>query len=340
MRNINPFHFAVDNLRVVPANEGGGVAEFVYKNSPKEYSDTFTLKKMSESECRQIVSSAVHEFLKQHVEPDSKIVVGISGGGDSNALLDALVSFNDFPIRLCPIMLKGIPDWDWAVPRALALCDKYGLKLRIMEENEVKGLMNIPDDNLTLSDRFEKFFPGDDFEFWGTSFITLALIKVAHEEGSPYICTGSNLEDMLSEALYRSTNSKPPLPVPVREIDIESVKRIFPLWLVPKKIIDGCFPKYSLKNYSERYPCVSFGRSLYYQMAYSIQSAYPAMAERMMLGFSELAKHFPLKYRRDPDLGFPILEDISFPLKNKYLRMIKTDFRQLQTPLRDLEGSS
>ena len=153
-------------------------------------------------------------------------------------------------------------------------------------------------------------------------------MKVAREEGTPLVCTGLNLEDLLEEALYRLSNMKHPLPIPVRDVDIENLRRIFPLWLVPKKIIDGCFPKYSLDNYEMRYPCVSYGRSLYYQMAYVIQSAFPSMAERMLMGFSEIGKHFPLEYRRDPDLGFPILEDIPFVLKNKYLRMLHTDLRR------------
>jgi hypothetical protein len=47
------------------------------------------------------------------------------------------------PLKIVPVIIKGIPDWDNGVPRAKELCDQYGLSLRILEEDEVCKLLNI-----------------------------------------------------------------------------------------------------------------------------------------------------------------------------------------------------
>jgi RimJ/RimL family protein N-acetyltransferase len=49
-------------------------------------------------------------------------------------------------------------------------------------------------------------------------------------------------------------------PFPRRVVDGVSI--FYPLYRCPKRILDGCFPKYSLENYENRYPSHLHGRAL------------------------------------------------------------------------------
>ena len=185
----------------------------------------------------------------------------------------------------------------------------------------MRKLNKIPQSKETFAESFEKLFPNEDFEHFGTLLIRLSLVNTAKKEGTKIICTGANLEDVLSDSLHQLCNGNRILGVPYRFVS-NDIKLIFPLWLAPKKIIDGCFQKYSLDNYQIRYPGFSFGRALYYQMAYSIQSNFPEMAERMIQGLS-LMSHRDDKPLYDKDLGFHVLENINIELKEKFLKIFK-----------------
>jgi len=229
----------------------------------------------------------------------------------------------DHGVTLHPVIIKGIPDWDTGVPRAQELCASYGLDLRIMDETEVKGLLGIPADSTSLIDRYEREFPGDDFDFLGSLLIRLALARHARDVGTRYICTGLNLEDVLCENMFRISTGLPPAPVPVREIG--DVTLVLPLWLCPKRIIDGCFPKYSLANYQARYPCFSLGRNLYYSIVYAMQSQFPGFPEQLARGLSELAAQAPVAYVFDEQLGFHVERFVPLPLRARFLRMLGRD---------------
>jgi tRNA(Ile)-lysidine synthase TilS/MesJ len=245
----------------------------------------------------------------------------VSGGGDSNALLEGLTRVRDHGLSLHPVIIKGIPDWDAGVPRARALCESYGLNLTVMEEPDVKELLGIPRDSISLIDRFEREFQGDDFEFLGTLLVRLALLKQARALDSKYICTGLNLEDVLCEAMFRMTSGLKPAGIPVRQIGDSTL--ITPLWLCPKRIIDGCFPRFARENYEARYPCFSLGRNLYYSVVYAMQSQFPGFVEQLATGLSELSARDPVQYSHDEQLGFHVERFVPFPLRQKFERMLK-----------------
>jgi hypothetical protein len=321
-RNVNPFTFALGDMAGVDsADPAEAATEYVYQRLDNEQGTAQALlKRLSPQECRTAVAARVEETIRTVVPAGSDVVVGVSGGGDSNALLDALGQLREHGVRIHPLIVKGIPDWDAGVPRAQELCDGYGLELTVVEESDAKALLGIPPDDVPLIDRFEREFGGDDFEFLGTLLIRLALSAHARAVGTEHICTGLNLEDVLCEAIFRLSNGLRPAPFPARRIG--DVTLTMPLWLCPKRIIDGCFPRWSLENYDARYPCFSLGRNLYYSVVWGLQSQFPGFPERLARGLSELAEHDPVTYQLDEQLGFHVERFVPFPLRRKFERML------------------
>ncbi|WP_433498648.1 hypothetical protein ACQP1K_27865 [Sphaerimonospora sp. CA-214678] len=321
-RNVNPFKFSVDAFKLIESDTPGSEAtEYIYQRLDNETgtAEAF-LKKLSPEECKQIIADRVGETVRQHVPAGSTLVVGVSGGGDSNAMLYGLSQLKDHGITVRPVILKGIPDWDAGVPRAEALCENYGLELKVMEADEIKELLGIPRDSVDLIDRFEQEFQGDDFEFLGTLMIRLTLTKYARELGTRYIVTGVNLEDIVCENLFRVSSGLKAAGFPVRPIG--DVTLVLPLWLCPKRIIDGCFPKFSLENYDARYPCFSLGRNLYYSVVYAMQSQFPGYLEQLARGMSELSLKDPVEYTYNEQLGFHTERTVPFPLLRRFKRML------------------
>ncbi len=321
-RNINPFIFSLEQFKIIDSDEPHSQAtEYFYQqlDNVQGTSELF-LKKLSPEECRTIISARVAETIRATVPHGASLVVGVSGGGDSNSLLYGLSQIQDHGLNVYPVIIKGIPDWDSGVPRAQDLCNTYGLDLIVVEESEIKELLGVPHNSASLIERFEREFKGDDFEFLGTLLIRLALSKRAREIGTQFICTGLNLEDLLCESLFRISTGLKPASFPTRII--EEITLVLPLWLCPKRIIDGCFPKFSLQNYDARYPCFSLGRNLYYSVIYAMQSQFPGLMEQMARGISELSLEDPVTYNFDEQLGFHVERFVPFPLRHKFLRML------------------
>jgi tRNA(Ile)-lysidine synthase TilS/MesJ len=332
-RNVNPFMFSLARFKTVDSADPAepDATEYLYQRLDNARSSAEVyLKKLSPPECRAAIARLVAETVREALPPGSHLVVGVSGGGDSNSLLYGLSQLRDHGLTIHPVIIKGIPDWDQGVPRAQELCASYGLPLRVMEEDEVKALLGIPGDSTPLIDRFEREFPGDDFEFLGTLLIRLALARHARDVGTSFICTGLNLEDVLCEGMFRLSTGLPPAPVPVRAIG--DVTLVLPLWLCPKRIIDGCFPKYSLANYQARYPCFSLGRNLYYSVVYAMQSQFPGFPEQLARGLSQLAAQAPATYMFDDQLGFHVERFVPLGLRTRFLRMLGRDATAAPSP--------
>jgi len=321
-RNVNPFTFLVDRLKLAGEPPPASPAtEYIYQayDNTRSSVDVY-LKTLTPEECRVIIVDRVREVVVAALPSGGDLVVGVSGGGDSNALLYALANAQHENLTIHPVIIKGIPDWDAGVDRAAEICRTYGLTLTIIEEPEVKDLLGMTHGAPSLLDRFEREFPGDDFEFLGTLLIRLALSRHAQKVGTPYITTGLNLEDVLCEALYRLSNGLPPASYPQRVIGDTTL--VFPLWLCPKRIIDGCFPRASWENYEARYPCFSVGRNLYYSAIYSIQSAFPGLVEHLVKGIAEVSRANPVTYKIDQQLGFHVERFVPLALARKFGRMV------------------
>lgn len=324
-RNVNPFLFSLANFQTIESeSDKGQGTEYFYQNLDNERSRANVfLKKLSPEECREVIADRVADTVKAALPDGGTLVVGVSGGGDSNAMLHGLNALRKDGLVVHPVIIKGIPDWDLGVPRAQSLCDKYGFDLKVVEEDEVRAILGMEQDSGSLIERFEREFTGDDFEFMGTLLIRLALSGYAKQLGTSYIATGLNLEDVLCEAMFRISSGMKPSGFPVRQIGDTSL--IMPLWLCPKRIIDGCFPKLSLDNYDARYPCFSLGRNLYYSVVYALQSQFPGFAEQLARGLSDMSLRDPVAYQYDEQLGFHVERFVPFPLRQKFQRMLGTN---------------
>ena len=325
-RNVNPFLFALGDFAATVAGSDGGAgsraaSEYVYQMIDNDQATVSNhLVALTPQACRDIVADRIGDVVRDRLPGGGDLVVGVSGGGDSNAMLDGLSKAAGDGLTIHPVIVKGIPDWDAGVPRAEALCAEYGLSLTVLEEREVRAMMGIPVDGVSLVERFEREFAGDDFEFLGTLIIRIALAAHAKRIGTSFIATGLNLEDVACEQLYRLTSGLKPTSMPERTIGETTL--LMPLWMCPKRIIDGCFPKYALDNYEARYPCFSMGRNLYYSMAYTLQSTHPGSLEALVRGLSTIAERDPVVYADDPGLGVPIERFVPFPLRQRFERML------------------
>ena len=117
-------------------------AEYAFDNH--EQNSSINHVKFSIEECRDFVTEQVGDFLNKYTTVSSApIVVGISGGGDSNTLLNALINSKIIKKeQIIPVMVLGIPDWDKAIDRAKFICEEQGLTLQTISSSEVDKLLN------------------------------------------------------------------------------------------------------------------------------------------------------------------------------------------------------
>ncbi len=159
---------------------------------------------MSASECFEFVRASVQGVLKQWPGPSGEgLVVGTSGGGDSNVLFSTLMESGHFrPEQVVPVMMLGIPDWDAQVDNARELCRAHGIDLNVVEESETARLAGLKELG-SVKQVFQDSFPDADLEFMGTWLLRRVLSRYAVERGIKFVATGANREDIVAEHLAR-----------------------------------------------------------------------------------------------------------------------------------------
>jgi hypothetical protein len=213
--------------------------------------------------------TAIAEPLEVAAHPHGKVVVGVSGGGDSNFLLAALASTPVVQkLEIIPAMVLGIEDWDTQRENAQRLCEGYGFNLTVLGPEQSARYCEVDSIAATLA-RYECEFPDSGREFFGTWLLRRALTGFARDQGSTVVMLGGNREDALSEALLMLSQGRRPLPMPFRRV--ADMAFVNPLWELPKKVIDAAFPQFSVRNYESRRASTDRGRTMYYRLAYAIE---------------------------------------------------------------------
>ena len=231
-----------------------------------------TLVQLNQEEAEKSVIEAAKDFFKEYQYfGKDKILVGASGGGDSNALMNALYA-SISPDKIIVVTLLGFPDWTEASgERARLLCQKYKFQQIMVSSDEVARCCNFKLSLPEVINSFKSRFGSKEIIFLSTFAIQQCLIKKAEEFKIRDIILGANREDVLGEALYYITRGIIPAPFPVRPFGDYNFG--FPLWLVPKKIIDGVHPKLSLENYAERDPGSTQWRDRFYFISHLLEDS-------------------------------------------------------------------
>jgi hypothetical protein len=291
------------------------VSEYVFSSETGEEELHFEL---SQSECRRLVEEKVTHFLQNEItiDPSRKIILGLSGGGDSNTLVSSFLASNLVKKeQLIGVMMLGVPDWDLGAPRARSICDEHGIELKFVDSSMINQLLGRKDGRDWVED-FEKCFPYADFEGIGSHCLHLAFRHMAKQESAQAVVTGLNLEDILAECFLKTMQGKLPPPFPVRTVD--HVSYWHPLYNIPKKVLDGCYPRFSLQNYNDRYPSRLLGRAIPYYISQFIHCLAPGIEFDFVNGFKELAKLNKNYGCYDPDLGFSTLEPLSSEMREQW----------------------
>jgi len=288
-RNINTLGLTRPRASATGTESDDAVTEWAFPD-PMEGAFSVTVRGLTQQECVAIVESEVDQVLKDHRDTfgECALTIGTSGGGDSNAMLSAIMASPHIEARnVHPVMMLGIPDWDTQLHNAQTVCENYGLTLNTVDVEDATRIAGVRSFSETR-DAFFTRFPDADMEFLATWLLRRVLGGYAKSIGSSTVVIGSNREDILGDGLLRLAQGLPPLTVPFRKVG--STTFVYPLYNVPKKIGDGTHPKFSLENYEARYASHSAGRSVFYHLAYLLSDALPGLDRTYSSGFRKLAQ--------------------------------------------------
>ncbi len=311
-RNINFSRILKKNIAIEPVTSAFS-SQYTFQS---EKFDTIIDVEYNPEKCFDYIFKAVSSFISEVALDDRKLVVGISGGGDSNTLLKSLV--NNPKIKkqqIVAVMCTGLNVWDSAKDRALHICKEVGVDLIFVDSEEICNIIGKQKSD-NWDEAFFDVFEDSDIDALGTLIVRKVLNHYALKYNAQAMITGLNLEDLLAESFFQITKKKLPLPFPVRDIDNTSLW--FPLYEVPKKILDGCYPKFSLENYEQRNPDKLVNRAVPYFFAQMSASILPGYEFDLLNGFKELSKTNTEPFIFDKDLGFSVTEPLSKELKGKW----------------------
>ncbi|USP02238.1 hypothetical protein [Bartonella taylorii] len=215
-------------------------------------------------------------------------------------MLKSLIKVGIPKDSLVPVMMLGIPDWDTGVSRAQKLCDDIGLELYLVHSDEVGQLLGVA--GTDWAGNFKKAYPESDLEVIGTLAVRLALSHVARKFKTNLVVTGLNLENLLAESFYNIMRGKNILPFPLREVD--AIRICYPLYRCPKRILDGCYPKYALENYLARDRSHMYRRAVSYYLSQSMSTVLPSIEFMLIDGLQKISTRNAFEVKFYEELGF------------------------------------
>lgn len=254
---------------------------------------------VDEALARGLVSREVAAFVHEQSRAE-RLLVGVSGGGDSNALLgslqEALTSLAG-PRELIAFTLMLDPVWpESSIKRASALCQRYGVQHMLINSSRMAEILDMKTRPEAFYEAFLARYGDNTAHFFGTFVISAVARRLCRKIGTDEYCLGFNREDVLAEMLFSLMNGRRPLPFPVRRFG--ATKLLMPVWQVPKVVLDACYPEFSQQNYDER-DTTTRQRGLIYFLAHGIDGMYGNLGLSLLRGvqqafaggWSELAHH-------------------------------------------------
>lgn len=235
---------------------------------------------------RELVGNRVRNFVGEHCD-EQRVLVGVSGGGDSNALIGPLATALAGSGReLVAYTLVCEPIWPEAsAARASQLCYRHDVRHIVLDGTDVAELLGMRSDVPTLYAAFLDRYGSATSHFLATFLISAVARRLCARYDTHEYSLGFNREDVLAELLFSIINGRHPLEYPVRRFG--GYRLLMPVWEVPKTVLDECYPDYSLANYEHRISTTP-QRGLIYFLAHSIEGAYPNLGLSLMTGMRAL----------------------------------------------------
>ncbi|MFB8084848.1 hypothetical protein [Streptomyces sp. NPDC055992] len=269
-------------------NPAVSMYDFQWADDTKQ--PTHRVHTLGAEQAQEIVFSKICEFLTDHVATPP-LVAGISGGGDSNTLVQGtrryIAQHGLDPSQVVCFTLTMKPIWpESATDRAAALCAEAGFTHRVLHSDEIATLLEMSKGPDALWRELSSRYSPDLAHFFATFLINLAGRAICEETGSSRLMVGYNREDIAAELLFCLVNGRRPMPYPIRRTGGTDV--LMPVWDVPKGMLDACYPRFSEENYSERVDSSAVRRSSIYYMAHGLDALVPSMSLSLMTGVKRL----------------------------------------------------
>ncbi|MFB7630432.1 hypothetical protein ACFC0M_05710 [Streptomyces sp. NPDC056149] len=258
---------------------------------------------------RDIVFGKISDFLTRE-NATLPLVAGISGGGDSNTLVQGMrryVSTQNLDASdITCFTLVMTPIWpESAAGRARELCSEAGFEHRVLYPQDMAELLGMSESPEHLWEELSNKYTADLAHFFGTFFINLAGRAICEEVNGTRLLVGYNREDIMAELLFCLMNGRRPMPFPKRRTGSTDV--LMPVWDVPKNMLDSCYPHYSEINYSERVDSSAVRRSSIYYMSHCLDALVPQTSISLMTGTAKLMDQLGGWQELTPIAGTPLM---------------------------------
>lgn len=234
----------------------------------------------------ELVADKVRSFVAEHSHA-GQVLAGVSGGGDSNALIGALAAASEERgAHLVAFTLICDPIWpETSAERAAAICHAHGVEHLLIDGSEMMRVLRMKTDVPTFYAAFLARYGRNTAHFFGTYMISAIARRLCEEHGTSEYCLGFNREDVLAEVLFSVLNGRRPLEYPVRRFGDKRL--LMPVWEIPKLVLDACYPDYSKQNYEDRIDTTP-QRGLIYFLSHAIEGIYPNLGLSLMRGLRDM----------------------------------------------------
>lgn len=309
IRNTDIDALRPGDMEVVEHAQSPVTAMYDFQWADEAKNPTHRVHLVDDSAMRDIVFGKVSDFLARMSVP-VPLVAGISGGGDSNTLVQGVhryvTSHGLDAAKVTCFTLVMDPIWpSSAAERAGELCAEAQFTHRVLHPEDMAGLLDMAESPQRLWAELSDRYTADLAHFFGTFFINLVGRAICEEGEGSHLLVGYNREDVMAELLFCLMNGRRPMPFPKRRTGATDV--LMPVWDVPKNMLDACYPHYSEANYSERVDSSAVRRSSIYYMAHCLDALVPQMSMSLMTGTAKLMDEVDGWQELTPITGTPLL---------------------------------